>query len=119
MRPRWYCIVTYPMSKKILSFVTLVVAILTLVLPAAAQRRGRRMTQVDLLVLNGTLVTMDKDHRVIDDAGVAVTGGRIVAVGTSRDISRSYSAAQKVDAGGKIIIPGLINGHTHIPMTLF
>lgn len=77
------------------------------------------MTQVDLLVLNGTLVTMDKDHRVIDDAGVAVTGGRIVAVGASQDIARSYSAAQKVDAGGKIIIPGLINGHTHIPMTLF
>jgi len=107
------------MSKKILTVVTLVVAILTLVLPAAAQRRGRRMTHVDLLVLNGTLVTMDKDHRVIDDAGVAVTGGRIVAVGTSQDIARSYSAAQTVDAGGKIIIPGLINGHTHVPMTLF
>jgi 5-methylthioadenosine/S-adenosylhomocysteine deaminase len=77
------------------------------------------MTQVDLLVLNGMVVTMDKDHRVIEDAGVAVTGGRIVAVGTSRDIARSYSAAQMVDAGGKIIVPGLINGHTHIPMTLF
>jgi 5-methylthioadenosine/S-adenosylhomocysteine deaminase len=107
------------MSKKILTVVTLVFATLTLVLPAAAQRKGRRMTQVDLLVLNGTLVTMDKDHRVIDDAGVAVKGGRIVAVGTSGDIARSYSAAQKVNAGGKIIIPGLINGHTHIPMTLF
>src|SRR5258706_3106029 len=107
------------MSKKILTVFTLVVAILTLVFPAAAQRKGRRMTHVDLLVLNGTLVTMDKDHRVIDDAGVAVTGGRIVAVGTSQEIARSYSAAQKVDAGGKIIIPGLINGHTHIPMTLF
>jgi 5-methylthioadenosine/S-adenosylhomocysteine deaminase len=107
------------MSKKVFTVVTLVVAILTLVLPAAAQRRGRRMTHVDLLVLNGTLVTMDKDHRVIDDAGVAVTGGRIVAVGTSQDIARSYSAAQTVDAGGKIIIPGLINGHTHVPMTLF
>ena len=107
------------MSKKILTVVTLVVAILTVVFPAAAQRKGRRMTHVDLLVLNGTLVTMDKDHRVIDDAGVAVTGGRIVAVGTSQEIARSYSAAQKVDAGGKIIIPGLINGHTHIPMTLF
>ena len=107
------------MSKKILTVVTLVVAILTLVFPAAAQRKGRRMTHVDLLVLNGTLVTMDKDHRVIDDAGVAVTGGRIVAVGNSQEIARSYLATQKVDAGGKIIIPGLINGHTHIPMTLF
>ncbi|MDQ2920565.1 MAG: amidohydrolase [Acidobacteriota bacterium] len=107
------------MSKKIFTLVTLIAAILSFVFPAAAQRRGRRMMPVDLLVLNGTLVTMDKDHRVIDDAGVAVKGGRIVAVGTSRDIARSYSAAQRVDAGGKIIIPGLINGHTHIPMTLF
>jgi 5-methylthioadenosine/S-adenosylhomocysteine deaminase len=74
---------------------------------------------VDLLVLNGTLVTMDKDRRVIDDAGIAVAGGRIVAVGSSREIARSYSAPQTVDAANKIIVPGLINGHTHVPMTLF
>lgn len=77
------------------------------------------MIRVDLLVLNGTLVTMDKDHRVIQDAGIAVERGRIVAVGSSTDIIKMYSAAQRVDATGKIIIPGLINGHTHIPMTLF
>ena len=77
------------------------------------------MTRVDLLVLNGTLVTMDKDHRIIPAAGIAVAGGRIVAVGSSRDIIRVYTAPERVDAGGKIIIPGLINGHTHIPMTLF
>lgn len=77
------------------------------------------MMQVDLLVLNGTLVTMDKDRRVIDDAGIAIKDGRIVAVDTSREIARSYSAPQTVDAANKIIIPGLINGHTHVPMTLF
>ena len=77
------------------------------------------MTAVDLLVLNGTLVTMDKDHRVIPDAGIAVERGRVVAVGSSRDIVRMYTAPERVDAVGKIIIPGLINGHTHIPMTLF
>jgi len=77
------------------------------------------MKRVDLLVLNGTLVTMDKDHRVIQDAGIAVTDGRIVAVGSRRDIVGSYTAAQTVDASERIIIPGLINGHTHIPMTLF
>ena len=64
------------MSKKIFIIFTLVATILANVLPAAAQRnRGRRMTRVDLLVLNGTLVTMDKDHRVIQDAGIAVEGG--------------------------------------------
>ncbi len=77
------------------------------------------MMQVDLLVLNGTVVTMDKDHRILQDGGLAVAGGRIVAVGSSRDLIRMYSAADRVDASGKLIIPGLINGHTHIPMTLF
>ncbi len=77
------------------------------------------MTRVDLLVLNGTLVTMDKGRRVIEDAGVAIAGGRIVAVGTRSEIVRMYEAPERVDATGKIIIPGLINGHTHIPMTLF
>lgn len=77
------------------------------------------MIRVDMLVLNGTLVTMDKDHRVIPDAGIAVEHGRVVAVGSSADILRMYSAPERVDASGKIIIPGLINGHTHVPMTLF
>jgi 5-methylthioadenosine/S-adenosylhomocysteine deaminase len=108
------------MYKRIFIVFALITTILISVFPAAAQRnRGRRMMRVDLLVLNGTLVTMDKDRRVIQDAGVAIAGGRIVAVGSSRDIVRSYSAVERVDAGGKIIIPGLINGHTHIPMTLF
>lgn len=75
--------------------------------------------RVDLLVLNGTVVTMDKERHVIPDAAIAVEHGRIVAVGPSVEILRLYTAAERVDAGGKLIIPGLINGHTHIPMTLF
>jgi 5-methylthioadenosine/S-adenosylhomocysteine deaminase len=77
------------------------------------------MTRVDLLVLNGTLVTMDREHRIIQDGGVAIADGRIAAVGESRDLLRNFTAPQRIDATGKLIIPGLINGHTHIPMTLF
>ena len=77
------------------------------------------MHTVDLLVVNGTLVTMDDKRRVIEDGGVAIKGGRIVAVGSRRDIIGRFIATQTIDARGKIIIPGLINGHTHIPMTLF
>jgi 5-methylthioadenosine/S-adenosylhomocysteine deaminase len=77
------------------------------------------MIRVDLLVLIGTLVTMDKDRRVIQDAGIAVEHGRIVAVGSRAEIVGRYSAPERVDATGKIVIPGLINGHTHVPMTLF
>jgi 5-methylthioadenosine/S-adenosylhomocysteine deaminase len=107
------------MSKKSIVVITLAAVVFAYVLPVSAQRKGRRMKQVDLLVLGGTLVSMDKERRVIQDAGVAVLGGRIVEVGSRRDISRAYAAQQTVNADGRIIIPGLINGHTHIPMTLF
>lgn len=106
-------------TKTFIFFVLILAMIVGLALPAAAQRRGTRMNSVDLLVLNGTLVTMDKDRRVIEDAGVAIKNGRIVAAGRRRDITRRYTSAQTIDAREKIIIPGLINGHTHIPMTLF
>ena len=107
------------MPKKLIVIVTLAAVVLANALPAGAQRKGRRMKQVDLLVLGGTLVSMDKERRIIPDAGVAVLGGRVVAVGSRSDISVNYSAPQTVNAAGRLIVPGLINGHTHIPMTLF
>jgi 5-methylthioadenosine/S-adenosylhomocysteine deaminase len=107
------------MPKKTIVIVTLVGVILAYALPASAQRKGRRMKQVDLLVLGGTLVSMDKERRIVLDAGIAIVGGRIVAVGSRRDISGTYTAPQTVNADGRLIVPGLINGHTHIPMTLF
>jgi 5-methylthioadenosine/S-adenosylhomocysteine deaminase len=106
-------------TKTVINTILIIATIVGSALPAVAQQRGTRMTAVDLLVLNGTLVTMDKDHRVIEDAGVAIKNGRILAVGQRKDILRRFTSAQTVDARDKIIIPGLINGHTHIPMTLF
>lgn len=107
------------MSKKFLVVITLAAIVFACCFPVSAQRRGRRMKQVELLVLGGTLVSMDQQRRVIQDAGVAVAGGRIVAVGTRKEIAAQYTAGQTVEANGKLIVPGLINGHTHIPMTLF
>ena len=75
--------------------------------------------RVDLLVRGGTIVTMDGARRVIEDGAIAVRGGRIVAVGTRAEIQSKYTARENLDATGKLIIPGLINGHTHVPMTLF
>jgi 5-methylthioadenosine/S-adenosylhomocysteine deaminase len=83
---------------------------------AAAAQRPRR---VDLVVSGGTVVTMDARRRVIEDGAVAVAGGRIVAVGKRSEVSRRYAARETIDARGGAIIPGLINGHTHVPMSLF
>ena len=75
--------------------------------------------RVDLIIRGGTVVTMDGSSRVIDDGAVAITQDRIVAVGTSSEISARYSAARTINAAGKIVMPGLINTHTHVPMVLF
>ncbi|MFN2595786.1 MAG: amidohydrolase family protein [Pyrinomonadaceae bacterium] len=73
----------------------------------------------DLIVRGGTVVTMDAERRVIEDGAVAVRGGRVVAVGKSADVERNFRAREVIDAGGRIVLPGLVNGHTHVPMTLF
>src|ERR1044072_6027804 len=83
---------------------------------ASAQRRKNI---VDLIIRGGTVVTMDGSRRVIEDGAIAVRGGRVVAVDDTKDIDRRYTARQVINAGGKLVIPGLINGHTHVPMTLF
>jgi 5-methylthioadenosine/S-adenosylhomocysteine deaminase len=62
---------------------------------------------------------MDAARRVIEDGAVAVERGRIVAVGKRSEIVSQYAAREVIDARGRAVIPGLINGHTHVPMTLF
>ena len=83
---------------------------------AAAQTRRQ---SVDLLVLGGTVVTMDQSRRVIEDGGIAIAKGRIVGIGTRAEIEAAYTSRQRVSSEGKVVTPGLINGHTHIPMVLF
>ena len=84
--------------------------------PSGAQRRE---TIVDLIIRGGTVVTMDGSRRVIQNGGIAIKDGRIVAVDTAATMDLNYSSRQVIEAQGKVVIPGLINGHTHVPMTLF
>lgn len=81
--------------------------------------RGQATTPVSLLITGGTVVTMDGARQVMPFGAVAVDGDKIVAVGTADDLSQKYSAALRIDARGQVILPGLINAHTHAPMVLF
>jgi 5-methylthioadenosine/S-adenosylhomocysteine deaminase len=75
--------------------------------------------RVDTIIRGGTVVTMDGASRVIENGAVAVRGERIVAIGTATEIARRYTAARLINAAGKVVMPGLINTHTHVPMVLF
>src|SRR5436853_3141253 len=97
----------------------LIVLILLISVAQSATMAQRRKTVVDLIVSGGTVVTMDGARHVIEHGAIAIKAGRIEAVGRANDIGRSYGAREVVDASGKVVVPGLINGHTHVPMTLF
>jgi 5-methylthioadenosine/S-adenosylhomocysteine deaminase len=80
-----------------------------------ARRPGGR---ADLLVAGGTVITMNAGRTVIADGAVAIARGEILGVGPRRSIERSFSARRTIDVRGKLVLPGLVNAHTHAPMTL-
>ncbi len=101
--------------KKTILVASLILSLVFTWLPAIANAAER----VDIIIRGGTVVTMDGTSRVIENGAVAVKGERIIAVGTTSDIAAKYTAARTIDAAGKVVMPGLINTHTHVPMVLF
>ena len=89
-------------------------AVAALVMAASGQSQ-----QVDLIVYNAIVVTMDAAARVLPRGAVAIQGNNIVAVDAADTIAASYSARETLDANGQIVMPGLVNTHTHAPMVLF
>ncbi len=68
----------------------------------------------DLLIHGGIVITMDAERHVLSDGAVAIEGDRIVAVGPTAEILASHGdARQRIDAGGRAVLPGLIDGHAH------
>jgi 5-methylthioadenosine/S-adenosylhomocysteine deaminase len=67
----------------------------------------------DILITNGTVITMDPERRVLENGAVAIEGSRIVAVGETDALRRSHPARRVIDATRKAVMPGLIDGHAH------
>ncbi|MGF1871723.1 amidohydrolase [Photobacterium indicum] len=76
------------------------------------------LEKVDLLIKNATVLTMNEDRTVFEQGLVAVKGNKIVAVTNGKDVE-DYQAKRTIDADGDIVMPGLINTHTHVSMTVF
>ncbi|MEP7342749.1 MAG: amidohydrolase [Acidobacteriota bacterium] len=99
---------------------SIVVLIASVALLSGQRRAASTAKTIDLLITGGAVVTMDGERRVLDNGFVAIRGERIVEVGDAAQLAaKGYRARQVIDARGKVVLPGLINTHTHIPMVLF
>jgi 5-methylthioadenosine/S-adenosylhomocysteine deaminase len=74
---------------------------------------------VDTIVSARYVVTMDAQRRVIENGAIAIRGERIIEVGTKADIDKKYQPKNRIDEPRSLVSPGLINTHTHAPMSLF
>lgn len=76
------------------------------------------MKHVNTLITGGIVVTMNQNYDVFADGAIAIQDSNIVAVGPTDEIRSQFTADEILDSTGQIIMPGLVNAHTHIPMTL-
>lgn len=72
----------------------------------------------DILFTNAIILTMDDAFNLYEPGALAVEGDHILDIGLEADIKNRYTSSQVIDCGGKVLMPGLINAHTHVPMTL-
>ncbi|MBW6497320.1 MAG: amidohydrolase family protein, partial [Bacteroidales bacterium] len=77
------------------------------------------LSKVDFLIVNGLVVTMDPAYRIVENGAIAVKDGSIVDIGETTLLQKKFVADQEINASGKLVLPGLINTHTHSPMTIF
>ena len=75
------------------------------------------MQQVDIIIKNGTILTLDSKNSILENGFLCIRGDRIFKIGTGNPTS--FKAEKIIDAGGGLILPGLVNGHTHAAMSLF
>jgi 5-methylthioadenosine/S-adenosylhomocysteine deaminase len=81
--------------------------------------KGEQMNKpADLLLVNALILTMDEAMNQYEPGAIAIGGDSILATGTEADIRKEYSGMQTIDCSGKVLMPGLVNAHTHVPMTL-
>ncbi|MDK1029541.1 MAG: amidohydrolase family protein, partial [Anaerolineae bacterium] len=74
--------------------------------------------QADIILTNAHVLTMDNDFTQYSSGAVAIKGDSIVAVGSTEEINKAYNAEEVFDCGENFLMPGFVNAHTHVPMTL-
>nr|MBA3869744.1 amidohydrolase [Anaerolineae bacterium] len=76
------------------------------------------MERVDTILSGGIVVTMNQQFDIIHDGALAIRGEKIIALGSTKDILAQFESDNVVSCADQYILPGLVNAHTHVPMTL-
>ncbi|HZQ69326.1 MAG TPA: amidohydrolase [Terriglobales bacterium] len=100
-------------------FCKLLFTFLCLLLSSISLFAQNARDQADLIITHGTVITMNGPRSIYDDGAVAIKGDSIVGVGSRVDLEKKYQSAKTIDASDMLVLPGFVNGHTHVPMTLF
>ena len=121
-KSRWFdfphnFVVNSAMEK--LKILPLVFFTLLLFISQSISAQKRVHVSYDLIITGGTIVTMDQSRQVIENGTIAVRDGKIAYVGKGGGLPPNTRPKKVIDAKGKVIVPGLINTHTHVPMGLF
>ena len=77
------------------------------------------MIDADIIIQNGTIITMDPQRRIIEKGAVVIQNGKIEAVGKLVELTSKYEARKKINAEDKAVLPGLVNTHTHLFQNLY
>jgi 5-methylthioadenosine/S-adenosylhomocysteine deaminase len=101
----------------VLKLLSAVSAISTCVAVAATSAQSRRAAS--LVVVGGTVITENASHQILTPGAVAIDGASILDVDRPEAIASRYAAAETIDARDEIVMPGLVNTHTHAPMVMF
>lgn len=107
---------------KIMTLVTVLLALIACTentAPKSSTTAAALSGQIDLIILGDTIITMDAMGTILENGAIAVDDGVILAVGPAAQITAEYSAMETLGSENRIVMPGLINGHSHAAMTLF
>ncbi len=80
----------------------------------AAKESARRKKPCDIVIRNGYVITVDKRRTIYATGAIAITGGRIAAIGRERDVLAAWEGKRIFDAQGAVVHPGFIDAHVHV-----
>ena len=73
---------------------------------------------MSFIFADGWLITMNERREILERASVCVQNDRIAAIGTRQQLTQQYPGAEVIDCAGRIVMPGMVNTHTHLFQTL-